>query len=335
MSEWTLEGSMQPALMLALLLAVFLAGALAMEGLSLIWHQTRSPQMMRLKKRIRAWMPELDATLPSAQTALGPQGMSPTDSMSSTQARLGRWMAQAGLRWTVQQWVALSAALGALGAALAGAVAYSTGASVMACAALAGLLAAALPWSVLAWKRHQRMSRLLVQMPDALELIARAMRSGHSFTAALQMVGEETAAPLSEEFAWVHDQLAYGRDFQEAFDALSQRVPLDDMRFFVTAVKLQRQTGGNLAELLINIGELIRQRLKLLAKVRALSAEGRLSAQVLALMPLVMGGIIYLIRPDFISVLWIDEVGVSLIKASAGLYLLGGVWMWRMTQLRL
>ncbi|MEY3286599.1 MAG: hypothetical protein RL500_1329, partial [Pseudomonadota bacterium] len=123
-------------------------------------------------------------------------------------------------------------------------------------------------------------------------------------------------------------------DPDDAFEALAQRVPVDEIRFFVMAVKLQRQTGGQLAEVLGNIAQLVRQRLQLMDKVRVLTAEARLSAKVLAALPPATAGALLAVRPEFVSLLWTDPTGVRMLQGSALLMVLGSLWLWRLTRIR-
>ena len=190
-------------------------------------------------------------------------------------------------------------------------------------------------WSWLtAWPRQRRLVVMAQQLPDAIDLISRAMRAGHAFTVAVQMVAQEASEPLASEFRRVHEQISLGQSPDQAFTEFAARVPTDDVRFFTIAVRLQRETGGNLAEVLGNLAALIRSRLRLLGKVRVLSAEGRLSAKVLAGMPVATGALIYAARPDLIALLWTDPLGLMLLKACAVLFVLGVLWMWRIAHIR-
>ena len=313
---------------LALLGAAFLAAALTLEGLLLLWHQTRSPAVQRLRKRLKAWLPEAEL----ASNTAGGVSSSPT----------WLWLMQTGSKWTPPSLMGLSAVLAFLGLLMgawslqtwsnapvgAGAWPLWLGVLIVACAL------GAVPWVVLAVQRERRLKQMVVQLPDVLDLMARAMRSGHAFSTAVQMVADEGPVPLAQEFARLSEQIGYGRDPDEAFEELAQRVPQDDIRFFVMAVRLQRQTGGQLTEVLGNIAELVRQRLRLLDKVRVLSAEGRLSAQVLAALPVVTAGVMIMIRPEFMATLWTDPLGVRMLVAASLLMAVGGVWLSRLTHLR-
>jgi tight adherence protein B len=198
-----------------------------------------------------------------------------------------------------------------------------------------GTIGGALPMVWLVWKRAKRVAALESLLPDAIDLIARALRAGHAFPAAVQMVGEESPEPLASEFRVVHEEINFGLGLDEAFRNLSARVPSDDMRFFVIAVLLQRETGGNLAEVLGNIGTLVRNRFKLLGKVRVLAAEGKLSAWILGLMPVGIAMLINIVNPEFMSLLWKDSVGLNLIYCCLVMYIIGIFWMWRLIKLRI
>lgn len=326
MSAWWSAHAMQAAV----LLTVFLAVGLAVEGLVLIWHHTSSPGVVRLRRRMKAWVPQMAVDPGTDGRRRGLNGSAPP---SRLQSMVWRSIDQAGWNWSAGQLAGLSLSLGTLFALLLGAAAHGSGADLAAPAAVGGMLGAGAPWLALAYCRQRRLAQINRQLADALALIARAMRSGHAFSSAVQMVAEESAAPLSREFAQVHEQVALGRDISLALEALVQRIPLDDLRLFTMAVRLQRQTGGNLAEVLDNISGLVRERLKLSAKVHALSAEGRLSAKVLSLMPPVTGGALYLIKPDMIRLLWTDPVGVALLQIGTVLFVAGSLWMWRMTRI--
>jgi tight adherence protein B len=182
--------------------------------------------------------------------------------------------------------------------------------------------------------RRQRLKAIEQQLPDALELMARALRAGHAFLSALQMVSTEGSEPIAQEFRMTFDEVNYGVAMQDALMNLATRVPVTDLRFFVIAVSIQRETGGNLAELLDKLGMLIRARFKLLGTIRVLSAEGRLSAWILSLLPFVLVVLINLVNPKFMSILWTDPAGVYLVGGGLILMTIGIVWMRRIIQIR-
>jgi tight adherence protein B len=241
-----------------------------------------------------------------------------------------RLLQQAGSNWSVASLVGLTLLFGVGGFFLANFIPLLH----WGFAALIALAAAALPLLYILRKRANRMFKIIEQLPDALDLISRALRAGHAFPSGLQMVGEETQDPIAGEFRIVHDEINFGVAVPAALTNLANRVPQPDMRHFVIAVLIQRESGGNLTELLANISTLIRERIKLLLKIRVLSAEGKLSAWILCILPFVLAGIINLINPKFMSVLWIDPLGLKLIYAALIFMGIGALWMRKIIRIR-
>jgi tight adherence protein B len=171
-------------------------------------------------------------------------------------------------------------------------------------------------------------------LPDAADLIGRALRAGHSFPAALGMVGQELPEPLGGEFALVFDEINYGVSMSDALLNMVSRVPVEDLRYFVIAVLIQREAGGNLAEILGSIASIIRERLKLLGKVRVLSAEGRLSAWVLGILPFAILGLLSVLNPDYIKVFWEDPAGPQIAGVAITMMLFGILWMRKVVRIR-
>ncbi|MCL4184454.1 MAG: type II secretion system F family protein, partial [Burkholderiaceae bacterium] len=201
-------------------------------------------------------------------------------------------------------------------------------------AAMLGLGAVLLPFLWLSSARNRRLKRLEAQLPDAVELIARALRAGHAFPTTLQMVSEELPDPIGGEFAAAFEEINYGLPVSDAMMNLAARVPVEDLRFFAVAVVLQRETGGNLAEILDNIGRLIRERFKLYGTIRVLSAEGKMSAWVLTLLPFAAALTLNLVSPGFMNVLWEDPAGLRLTMFALVAMACGVFWMWRIVKIR-
>lgn len=174
---------------------------------------------------------------------------------------------------------------------------------------LATVIPGMAPFFYVYMKKRERMGKFQRQLPEALDLIARALRAGHAFTGGLKMVAEEMGDPVGTEFDKTLDEINFGIGVPEALKGLSNRVDCSDLKFFVISVIIQRETGGNLAEILNNIAHLIRERFKLYGRVRALSAQGRLSAAVLIVLPFVMALVLYLINPEYIGTLATDPIG--------------------------
>lgn len=182
-------------------------------------------------------------------------------------------------------------------------------------------------------QRSKRIKKIEEQMPDALDLIGRALRAGHAFQSSLHMVANEAPNPVGEEFKTAFDEINFGVSVQEALLNMAARVPSTDLRYFVIAVMIQRDTGGNLAELLDNISRLMRDRIKLLGSVRVLAAEGKLSAWILSLLPFALALAMSIINPDFLNILFVDSFGQHLLMSAGGLMLIGILWLWRLTKI--
>ncbi|MGN6232781.1 MAG: type II secretion system F family protein [Trinickia sp.] len=199
---------------------------------------------------------------------------------------------------------------------------------------VAAVIAGAFPYLRIVRLRNKRLHKLEKQLPDVADTLSRALRAGHSFASAIGMVSTEFAEPMGGEFRITFDEINYGVPLNEALLNLANRVPIRDLRYFVIAVLVQRETGGNLAEVLDGIGFLIRERFKLFDKVRVLAAEGKLSAWVLALLPFVTGGAVMLINPRFLPVLWEDPVGQKMLAGMAVIMVTGVMWMRKIIKIR-
>jgi tight adherence protein B len=190
-------------------------------------------------------------------------------------------------------------------------------------APLAGLVMFLIPWAWLWNKRRVRLKTFAGQLPDALELVARALRAGHSLAAGMHVVAEEMPSPIADEFGRVYDEQNLGVALEDALKSLSERVPNIDLRFFVTSVLIQRQTGGDLAEILDKIGYVIRERYRILGQVKALTAEGRLSGVILIALPFSLFLLMMHIKPDYVEKLWTHPLGIKMSVAALIMQLLG------------
>jgi tight adherence protein B len=203
-----------------------------------------------------------------------------------------------------------------------------TGASMafsvpIALAIIPGLIMAVIPWFIVVQKRKKRLKKFLSQMPDAMELLSRALRAGQSLVAGLQIISEEMPHPVSSEFGRVYEEQNLGVTVDDALRALAERVPILDLRFFVTSVIIQRQTGGDLAEILDKISYVIRERFRIWGQVQALTGEGRLSGTVLMALPFVMLLLIIHLNYDYAAVLWTDETGRKWSLYALGMQVIG------------
>jgi tight adherence protein B len=175
---------------------------------------------------------------------------------------------------------------------------------------------AALPYLFVRRLRNKRMAKLEAQLPDAMDFLSRSMRAGHAFVISLGMVGEDLPDPLGQEFRTLYNEQNLGASMNSAFDNLNRRVPLLDMRFFSSAVLLQRQTGGNLSEILGRLSEVIRERFRLRGHVKAVSAHGRMTAGILTALPLVTAVALLLVAPGYLQGMFSDPDGKKLVAGA-------------------
>ncbi len=187
------------------------------------------------------------------------------------------------------------------------------------------LLLATAPFFHLSHKKKKRMEKFERQLPEALELLARALKAGHALTGGLRMVAEEFGDPVGTEFGKTLDEINFGIGVPDALTNLTQRVDCEDLKFFVVSVIVQRETGGNLAEILDSLSRLMRERFKFQGRVRVLSAEGRMSAMVLIGMPFFLVGVLSLVNPEYIAVLFSDPLGKVLIAIALTIMGLGSL----------
>jgi tight adherence protein B len=244
-------------------------------------------------------------------------------------ALLDRLLLQAGVRWSVAQFIGGSLAMLVCGLVLP----QMLHMPLLAGAAVA-VLATGAPWLLLLRARGARLRKLEEQLPEAADFLGRALRAGHSFANVMQMVGEEMPEPIAGEFKFSYEEINYGVPMNEALHNLALRVPLTDLRYLVIAVLIQRESGGNLAEVFGNISRLIRARLKLLAQVRVMSAEGRMSAWILGLLPLGVVVLMSVANPGYVRVLWTDPIGISLVWYALAVAAVGVLWMRKLIRIR-
>lgn len=171
------------------------------------------------------------------------------------------------------------------------------------------LVCLSLPFLWLLNKRRARLKKFAAQLPDALELVARALRAGHSLGAGMHVVAEEMPTPIADEFSRVFEETNLGIAIEDSMKSMCDRVPNLDLRFFVTSVGIQRQTGGDLAEILDKIGYVVRERFRILGQVKALTGEGRLSGIVLIALPFALFGFMLNLKPDYVETLWTTDLG--------------------------
>lgn len=194
-------------------------------------------------------------------------------------------------------------------------------------ALLVGLIAAAAPLVKINMERGKRLNRFEEQLPEAVEVMVRALKAGHPFTDTLRLVAEEMDQPIAKEFGMVHTDINHGLDMKVAFLNLLERVPNMTLMGLVTAVVVQRETGGNLAETLQNISKIIRGRFRFQRRVKSLTAEGRMSAWVLAMIPFVLFIGLMITTPDYLPILIEEPLGRKIVTVSFTLLLIGILWL--------
>jgi tight adherence protein B len=184
-----------------------------------------------------------------------------------------------------------------------------------------------LPWAWLVHGRSSRFRKFEEQFPDALDLLSRAIRAGHAFQTALGMVGEELPAPVGPEFKKTFERQNFGLPLRDAMDELSERVTILDVRFFVTAVAIQRETGGNLAEILDNLAHVVRERFKIRRQVRVHTAHGRFTGYVLLALPPALGMALTYLNPEAMQPLFRERMGQMMILAAMVMQTIGFIWI--------
>ncbi len=198
----------------------------------------------------------------------------------------------------------------------------------------AGLLAATLPLTRLWWLRHRRIARIESSLADAIDTVKRSLRAGNPFVSTFKLVSESMEGPISTEFAIAAADLSYGSDPRSALMAMLDRVPSIPLRGFVTAILVQRETGGNLAETLDHLSNVIRERFRFERKLRTLTAEGRLSAWILISVPFVLGVALHIRSPKYLAALTESDQGPMLLGGCAALMLVGVLWMQRIARVK-
>jgi tight adherence protein B len=235
---------------------------------------------------------------------------------------LATWVEQSGAS------ISLSALL--MIAALCGVLAGLVVASALRMAigwAIGGVLGLALPFFVLKVKRTRRMRKFEEEFPEALDLVSRALKAGHAFATGLKMVADEMPEPIGPEFRKTFDEQNFGLPLKDALTNLTVRIPLLDVRFFSTAVLIQRETGGNLSEILENLAHVVRERFKILRQVRVYTAHGRLTGYVLLGLPVFLAIALAFINPEHMQLLFREHIGHMMLGATVVMQTIGYFWI--------
>jgi tight adherence protein B len=201
-------------------------------------------------------------------------------------------------------------------------------------AGIAFLVGAVTPYLYVRWKKGRRVLKLESQLPDAIDLIARAVRAGHPLSEGLRMTAEEAPEPLASEFRVTFEEQKFGLPFEEALMGLGDRVEVVDIRILITAILVQREVGGNLSEILEQIAETMRARFTLKRQVRVYTSQGRMSGYTLAALPIVVGLVISVINPAYMRTLFTEPLGKALLTGAGALQGIGFLWIRRIVDVR-
>ena len=199
----------------------------------------------------------------------------------------------------------------------------------------AGLAAATLPFLHVAWKRKRRLDKFLADLPEALDLMCRALSAGHGFAEAMNMVTREMADPIAMEFRRTHEEHNLGLSLKLALENLTQRTPLLDLQLCVTAIQIQRETGGNLAEILEKVATTIRERFRIMEDLKTLTTQSRLSAWVLCMLPILITVVMAVTNPNYMSVLWRDPRGHKMIAVALCMQFMGMLMVRKIMRIRI
>ena len=319
---------------IAISIGIFLCIILLVEGGYFFYHQSVSPQSRNLKRRLRGGAARPKEGVESLEI-LRQRKLSDlpwlNDILSSISnlGGLEKILQQANSQMPLGVFLLVSAVLGVAGMVVAAFMDYP-----LLVAGGVGLVCLFVPLIKIKMQRKARFKDFERQLPEALDLMARALRAGHAFSVGMKMVGDEFPDPIGPEFSRTVEEISFGIDVPAAMNNLNERVISTDLKFFITALVVQRETGGNLAEIIEAISRLIRQRFELLGRVKALSAEGRLSGIVLFVMPFVMGGVLWWMNEDYMRLLIEDDLGLMMLGAAGLLMLFGAVIMKKMCDIK-
>lgn len=292
------------------------------EGAALQKRLRPDQTVQKIPKQFRLLKPtEQLSNMPGLNNALGRLGR-----LSDP---LQRDITQAGMKITVGALLLTAFVLGFLGFLLVSSLFFSSMLGIG-----VGIVLFFIPFWVVRFKKSQRLTKFEEQFPEAIDLIARALRAGHAFTTGLSMAAEEIPTPVGEEFKLLYDRQNFGMPLPEAMRAFAARIPLIDARFFVTAVLTQRETGGNLSEVLDNLASVIRERFKVKRQVRVLTAHGRITGWILAGLPPTLAAALFVIAPGHMSVLTTDTLGIQMIIAGLTLQVIGTLLIRKLVNIR-
>jgi tight adherence protein B len=317
--------------MLILVVLAFVLGVTLVVGLSLGASHLPGLMMQRkLDRRIDEVIgvasaeEEADGDQSLVKNQKTPGAIAALDRMLAGSTRgnaLGRWIAQSGVKASVGTVLFIAAFSGVSVALLLGTAAGKWGMLA------GGVLGFLIPFGVLRMKRRRRLHSFEENFPEALDLISRALKAGHAFATGLKMVADEMPEPIGPEFRKTFDEQNFGLPLKDALDNLSLRIPSLDVRFFATAVLIQRETGGNLSEILENLAHVVRERFKILRQVRVYTAHGRFTGYVLLGLPAFLGVALMFINPDHMNLLFRERLGQQMLMAGLLMQVVGFIWI--------
>jgi len=319
------------ALLIAIIIGVaIIAGAL---GFMLIGNQDKAQQIAR-RLEGRAPAPESYEVAASSQL-MRDEGLSTLPWLNRA---LGNWsrigyvralLSQAGME-TKPGLILLSTGVLTLGTYVVARLLFGG----IGMPILYALIVGSVPVDRVFYKRYKRMSAFEKNFPEAIDLLARAVRAGHALNTGMEIVGQEMAEPIAGEFRKTYEEQRLGLQFREALINLSTRVPSQDVRFFVTALIIQDETGGNLAEILGNLSATIRDRFRIRGEVRVKTAQGRLTAVILISIPPGMLILVNFINPEYTRILFTDIYGILALAVAAGLQIIGAFILWKIVNIQ-
>ena len=322
---------------IAISIGIFLSIILLVEGGYYFYHQYLNPQSRNLKRRLRggASKPGEKEKDNEAAKILRQRNLSDLpwlqellNSLSNLNG-LEKLLQQANSQMPVSVFLLLSGVMGLGGAVLALVADYGLAVGIG-----FGAIGCFLPLLWFKMKRKKRFKEFERQLPEALDLMARALRAGHAFSVGMKMIGDEFPDPIGPEFNRTVEEISFGIDVPEAMKNLNERVISTDLKFFITALIVQRETGGNLAEIIEAIARLIRQRFELFGRVKAISAEGRLSGIVLFLLPFVMAGVLWTVNQQYMQLLFTDPAGHMMMVVAGVLMVIGAFVMKKLCDIK-
>ena len=318
----------------AFAILLFAAVIFMIEGIFMWWSSTRGEEAKRIERRLRFM--SAGAHGENEQLSILKQRFlseSPTIERLLLQVprihTMDRILEQSGIGWSVAKLLTYTC-ISVIAVILLGQFLHFPWLLTF----VVCLFVATIPLTIVLRARTKRFKQFEIQLPEVADLISRSLRAGHAFSSAIQMVGDEMPDPVATEFRITFDEINYGMGMNDALQNLAIRVPLTDLRYFVIAVLIQRESGGNLAEILGNISKIIRDRLNLYAQIRVLSAEGKMSAWVLGLLPFAVGLVISIINPEYMNTLFTDPVGLKMVSFAAVMVVIGIIWMRNIIRIR-